>query len=311
MTDLTAAIKMIQSELPQIEARLDEPMKDHTSFKIGGRVAAMLFPGDGEELASLCRLLYTVGVTPLIVGNGTNLLVEDGQLDLIVIKTHSQMTGIQLTGDREVTAECGASLARLAIFAQERGLTGLEFAHGIPGTLGGAVIMNAGAYGGEMCDVVEKTVSLLPDGTQVVTTGAEHAFSYRHSRFSDTGETVVTSVLRLNEGDRDEIKLKMDTLAKKRRESQPLNMPSAGSTFKRPKDGYAAALIEQAGLKGFSIGGAMVSEKHSGFVVNTGGATFSDVTAVMEHVSETVFRRTGIRLEPEVRIISAQGQARA
>ena len=303
MNDLSGVIRAIREELPQTAVRLDEPMKDHTSFKIGGAAAAMFFPKSGEELASLCRAVFARGITPLIVGNGTNLLVEDGRLNIIVIKTHGGLTGVTLTGEQEVTAECGVTLARLAVFAQERGLLGLEFAHGIPGTLGGAVLMNAGAYGGEIRDVVAKTVSLSPDGTEMVTVGQEHAFSYRHSRFAGSGETVVRSVLQLEKGDPAEIRERMETLARKRRDSQPLNLPSAGSTFKRPVGGYAAAIIDEAGLKGFAVGGAAVSEKHAGFVVNRGGATFSDVTAVMEHVSEVVFKRTGIRLEPEVKVI--------
>ncbi len=163
--------------------------------------------------------------------------------------------------------------------------------------------MNAGAYGGEMGGVVTETVSVLPDGTRTVTAGTAHEFSYRHSRFSGGGEIVVQSVIELSKGDNREIRDRMDALAQKRRDSQPLNLPSAGSAFKRPAGGYAAALIEEAGLKGFAIGGAGVSEKHAGFIVNRGGATFSDVLAVMEHVRETVSNRTGITLEPEIRII--------
>ena len=305
MNDLSYVIRALRKDLPQTKVRLDEPMKNHTSFKIGGSAAAMFFPGSGDELSALYRTAFKHGISPLVIGNGTNLLVEDGRLDIIVIKTHGGLNGIERTGERELTAACGVTLARLAVFAQEHGLSGLEFAHGIPGTLGGAVIMNAGAYGGEMRDVVVRTVSLLPDGTEKVTDGQTHDFSYRHSRFSDTGETVVRAVLRLESGDKLEIKEKMDTLAKKRRDSQPLNLPSAGSTFKRPAGGYAAALIDEAGLKGFAVGGAAVSKKHAGFIVNRGGATFSDVMDVMEHVSETVYTRTGIRLEPEVKIIRA------
>ncbi len=305
MKDMPDVIRALRNALPQTAVRLDEPMKEHTSFRIGGRVSAMFFPASGEELASLSRALHRLGVRPLVIGNGTNLLVEDGQLDIIVIKTHGGLTAIRQDGAQALTAECGVTLARLAVFAQERGLKGLEFAHGIPGTLGGAVMMNAGAYGGEMRDVVVKTLSISPDGTETVTEGEAHAFSYRHSCFQDAGETVVSSVVKLNTGDPAEIKRSMEELAKKRRSSQPLNLPSAGSTFKRPEGGYAAALIEAAGLKGFAVGGAMVSEKHSGFVVNRGGATFSDVLAVMEHVRETVYKQSGIRLEPEVKIIRA------
>ncbi len=304
MNDIAAVIGAVRSELPQIEARLDEPMRDHTSFRIGGLVSAMFFPRSEDGLKALVRLLSESGAAPLIFGNGTNLLAGDGRLELIAVKTNG-VCDVRQTGKNEITAAGGVTLARLAVFACARGLAGLEFAHGIPGTLGGAVIMNAGAYGGEMRDVVVRTLSLLPDGTEAVTSGTGHAFSYRHSRFSEAGETVLSSVLELSEGDPREIRLTMDTLAQKRRASQPLELPSAGSTFKRPTGGYAAALIEEAGLKGFAVGGAMVSEKHSGFIVNRGGATFSDVLAVMEHVRETVLKRTGIELEPEVKIIRA------
>jgi UDP-N-acetylmuramate dehydrogenase len=303
MSLVSEAIDTIRERLPKLECRLNEPMWQHTSFRIGGTAAAMFIPASAEETAALRRVLCQTGVKPLIVGNGSNLLVADGALDIIVIKTGGGLTGISLTGETEITAGSGVLLSQVANFALEHGLEGLEFAHGIPGTLGGAIVMNAGAYGGEMKDVVTKTVSVSAEGALACTEGGDHEFSYRHSRFSDLDELIVSAVLRLKKGDPAEIRGRMEELSKKRRESQPLNLPSAGSTFKRPKGGYAAALIEQAGLKGYAVGGAMVSEKHAGFVVNTGKATFSDVCAVMAHVQETVYRQTGIRLEPEVKII--------
>jgi len=269
----------------------------------------MFFPASQDEMMRLCGVLSDIPVKPLIMGNGTNLLVEDRPLKLIVIKTQGGLGNITQTGEYEITAESGVLLSKLAVFAHEHGLTGLEFAHGIPGTLGGAVSMNAGAYGGEMRDVVASTTALDPGAGSsswagpYEVSGDEHEFSYRHSRFSDTDSVLLSSVIKLKRGQPEEIRARMDELAAKRRASQPLNLPSAGSTFKRPKNGYAASLIEQAGLKGFSVGGAQVSEKHSGFVVNMGGATFSDVTAVMEHVREEVFRQFGIELEPEVKMI--------
>lgn len=303
MSLVSEAIDTIRSRLPQLECRLNEPMWQHTSFRIGGTAAAMFLPASAGETAALRRILWELGVKPLIVGNGSNLLVADGALEIIVIKTSGGLTGISLTGETEITAGSGVLLSQVANFALEHGLRGLEFAHGIPGTLGGAIVMNAGAYGGEMKDVVTETMSVSSEGALVCTEGDDHEFSYRHSRFSDSDALITSAVLQLRKGDPAEIRGRMEELSKKRRESQPLNLPSAGSTFKRPKGGYAAALIEQAGLKGFAVGGAMVSEKHAGFVVNTGKATFSDVCALMEHIQETVYRQTGITLEPEVKII--------
>ncbi len=306
MNHISAMFDAIRVQLPEIEYRTDEPMQKHTSFKIGGSAAVMFFPGKQSDVTTLSGIMHGFGITPLIIGNGTNLLVEDNPLDIAVIKTFGCLNEIRLSGDTEITADSGVLLSRLAVFALEHGLTGLEFAHGIPGTLGGAVLMNAGAYGGEMKNAVIKTTALTPGSAVYDITGDAHEFSYRYSCFSDSDEVILSSVLKLNRGEPEEIKSRMDTLAKKRRESQPLNIPSAGSTFKRPKEGYAAALIEQAGLKGFTVGGAMVSEKHAGFVVNRGNATFKDVMSVMDHIRDTVMGRFGIELEPEVRIIRSR-----
>ena len=303
MEKITAAIETIRRTLPEAAYRLDEPMKNHTSFRLGGPVRAMFFPKSSEELTALCRILRGLDVRPILLGNGTNLLVEDGPLELIAVKTHGGLDGIALTGEAEITAESGTLLSRLAVFAQEHGLTGLEFAHGIPGTLGGAVAMNAGAYGGEMKHVVVKTTALMAWSTVYDISGDDHAFSYRRSRFSDSGDVILSSVLQLRPGAPEEIRSRMEELSAKRRESQPLTVPSAGSAFKRPKTGYAAALIEEAGLKGFAVGGASVSEKHAGFVVNNGRATFQDVIAVMNGVRNEVLRQFGVTLEPEVKII--------
>jgi UDP-N-acetylmuramate dehydrogenase len=229
---------------------------------------------------------------------------------MIAIKTHGCLNDITQTGDTnnaaEITAESGVLLSKLAVFALEHAFSGLEFAHGIPGTLGGAVTMNAGAYGGEMKDIVHKTTAVTQGAHVYDVTGDSHGFSYRHSRYSDTEDIILSSVLQLKKGNPEEIKSRMDELSKKRRESQPLNMPSAGSTFKRPQGGYAAALIEQAGLKGYTVGEAMVSKKHAGFVVNLGSATFRDVMAVIDHVREMVLNQFGIELEPEVKIIRSR-----
>ena len=302
MADFREKVRELIRLLPEVERREGEPMCGHTSFRIGGRTALMLLPRSAEELERSFVCCRKLGVAPLIIGNGTNLLVEEGELELAVIKTHGGLEGVRLLNGTEIEAESGALLARIAVFAMEHSLTGLEFAHGIPGSVGGAAVMNAGAYGGEMKDVIVRTLALDEQGREFTLTGAEHDFSYRHSAFTG-GDVVLKTVIRLEKGDGAAIRGRMEELMAKRRASQPLNYPSAGSTFKRPAGGYAAALIDEAGLKGYRVGGAMVSEKHAGFVINAGGATFDDVLAVMEHVRETVFRRYGIELEPEVRII--------
>ncbi|MGI5936027.1 MAG: UDP-N-acetylmuramate dehydrogenase [Oscillospiraceae bacterium] len=304
MEHLQLAINEIRSKMPRLELRLEEPMKNHCSFRIGGPAAAMALPGSQEETEELCHLLRRMGVRPFVMGNGTNLLVTDRPLRRIVIKMGEKMGVICAKGETSLTAGCGATLARLATAAQGLGLSGLEFAHGIPGTLGGAVVMNAGAYGGEMRDVVMSTTFLDEDLSVSRLTGQEHDFSYRHSAFSDRNCVILSCDLELRPGDPQEIRRCMKDLAERRRSSQPLDMPSAGSTFKRPEKGYAAALIDQAGLKGYTVGGAQVSEKHAGFVVNRGGASFDDVIRVMEHVRETVYKTAGIMLEPEIKIIT-------
>lgn len=290
----------IKKALPSLELREDEPMAAHCSFRIGGPAAAMALPGSAEEMAALGALLREKGVEPFVMGNGTNLLVTDGALDRFVIKCGAAMSAIHIDGDT-VTAEAGATLAQTAAAALAADLGGLEFAAGIPGSVGGGVSMNAGAYGGELRDVVEETEYLDADMRLCRAVGAEHGFAYRHSAFS--GCILLKSRMRLTAGEHETIAARMRELAAKRRTSQPLDMPSAGSTFKRPVGGYAAALIDEAGLKGCRIGGAQVSEKHAGFVVNAGGATFDDVLALMEYIQETVFARSGIRLEPEVKIV--------
>ena len=307
---ITKAIEVVKRKLPEVAYKLNEPMRNHTSFKIGGAVRVMYFPESASQLTELCDILSENGVTPLILGNGSNILASDDELDLVAINT-SGLSGIELVntddtdsqGYGEIAVEAGVLLSKLAVFACECGLTGLEFAHGIPGTVGGAVMMNAGAYDGEMKDVVSSTTAYSMKHGKYSLTAADHEFSYRHSCFSDTNDTVISTKIRLPKGDKKSIQAKMDELGARRREKQPLDLPSGGSTFKRPKDGYAAALIEQAGLKGYTIGGAQVSEKHAGFVVNRGDATFADVMAVIEHVQGVVLERFGVQLEPEIKIV--------
>ena len=309
MTDrIAVAERMIRERWPDIRLLTDEPMSRHTSFRIGGPAPLLIVPSGPEELEGVCRVMDGLDLRPLLIGNGSDLLVEDRPLSFPVIQTHSgDERARMLPGDR-IEAPCGITLARLASFARDSGLTGLEFAHGIPGTLGGALFMNAGAYGGEMVQVVEET-SVYAEGSVFTVSGEEHGFGYRRSRFSERGGVALSSVLRLSPGDPAAIGATMEELGARRRASQPLEYPSAGSTFKRPAGAYAAALIDQCGLKGWSSGGARVSEKHAGFVISDGTACFDDVIAVMEHVRDVVFRETGFSLEPEVRIIRADAPA--
>jgi len=302
MDALSRVLEVVGYKLPDIELKLDEPMKNHTSFRIGGPVRAMFFPACTSELIELAGLCREFGIAPLVMGNGTNILAGDKHHDIAVVNV-SRLGETNGTAEEEISAGCGARLAVLAEIACDRGLSGFEFAHGIPGSLGGAITMNAGAYGGEMEQVVHRTKAYNHITGVFTVTGGEHGFAYRRSRFSSSGDIVIESTIRLQKGDKKEIRARMDELIVRRRESQPLDVPSAGSTFKRPKDGYAAPLIEHAGLKVFSVGGAQVSEKHSGFVVNRGGASFSDVMSVIDHVQETVLKQFGIELELEVKVI--------
>lgn len=303
MTNLDRIIRELRETMPQLSILENEPMKAHCSFRIGGPVRAMVQPTSAEEAAAVCRALRNADVSPLIIGNGTNLLVTDAPLERIAVQFGEKMSAIERVSEDCIRAQSGVTLARLAATAQSWGLGGMEFAHGIPGSLGGGVSMDAGAYGGEMKDVVISTRCLTPEGELREIVGDAHDFRYRHSVFSDTDSVILDSTVRLTPGDKDAIFERMMELREKRRNSQPLDMPSAGSTFKRPVGGYAAALIDQAGLKGYAIGGAQVSEKHAGFVINRGGATFDDVMRLIDHIRSEVLRTSGIELETEVKII--------
>lgn len=298
----TALDRQIHDYLPDLKWAADEPMAKHTSFRIGGPAKRMAFPKTREQLVVLMGFLQDAGVKPLLIGNGTNLLVADKGLDTVVIDTSAELSHIELTDEGKIAADAGVSLSKLALFAWKNGLTGLEFAHGIPGTLGGGIVMNAGAYGGELKDVVTEVTALYSDGVKVLTP-AELDFSYRHSVFSAGEGIVLGAKVKLESGDSDAIKAKMDDLMARRKASQPLELPSAGSTFKRPTGYYAGPLIEGCGLKGCRVGGAEVSSKHAGFVVNVGGATCADVLALIEKVQKTVYDAHGVMLEPEVKII--------
>lgn len=296
-------VSRLRSALPELSILEHEPMARHTSFRIGGPVRALVQPASLAEAETVCRVLRESGVKPLVLGNGTNLLVTDQPLERVAVQFGERMSAIAPAGDDGLCAQAGVTLAKLAAEAQKRKLAGLEFAHGIPGSLGGGVSMNAGAYGGELKDVVVATRYLDENLNLAECVGAAHDFAYRHSAFSDTDCVILESTIRLTPDDPAAILERMMTLREKRRASQPLDMPSAGSTFKRPVGGYAAALIDQAGLKGYAIGGAQVSEKHGGFVINRGGATFDDVLRLIAHIQETVFQMSGIALETEVKII--------
>ena len=281
----------------------EEPLSNHTSFRIGGPIRAMVLPSSEAQLIQTMQLLHEAGIEPLLIGNGSNLLASDHAIDRIAIKTHDGVSHVERLAGDAIYASSGTLLSRVATFARDEGLTGFEFAHGIPGTLGGGVFMNAGAYRGEMSHVVTQVHYLDETLTRQTVTGEAMAFSYRHSRFSDTKELILGAEITLTPGDPAEIGARMVELAGKRKNSQPLEFPSGGSTFKRPKEGYAAAMIDEAGLKGYTCGGAQVSEKHAGFVINRNNATCADVLRLMEHVQETVFARTGVFLEPEVELV--------
>ena len=291
---------LLSSALPWLELRSEEPLARHCSFRIGGP-ALMAFPKSEPELAGLLRYLRYSKLPFRILGAGTNVLAPDEGVEELVISTRG-MDGVRALSSVDLEAACGASLAKLANTAQQLGLQGLEFAHGIPGTVGGGMVMNAGAYGGELVQVAVSARFMGPDGVIETVEGEDMGLSYRHSAFMEREGVVVSARFRLTPGDPETIAARMRELSEKRRAAQPLELPSAGSTFKRPVGGYAAALIQQAGLKGLQIGGAAVSTKHSGFVVNLGGATSKDVLALIAEVRSRVRADSGIELEPEVRI---------
>lgn len=277
-------------------------MSEHTTFRIGGPADALAVPTTIPELKDLLRFCAQQELPIMVIGRGSNLLVRDGGLRAVVIKIADAMSTVALT-DNGLSAEAGISLAALSRTAASAGLGGLEFASGIPGTLGGALMMNAGAYGGNMQDVVEQVTALDMNGQEYVLSAAELDFGYRHSALQDRRLIAVSAQLCLPEQDPMVSKQIMADLAAKRREKQPIHLPSAGSVFKRPPGHYAGALIQQAHLMGKRIGGAEVSTLHAGFIVNIGGASAADVENLIHHVQKTVYNQSGVRLETEVRII--------
>ena len=293
---------LIKEQFPQLDWTAEEPMSRHTTFRTGGPARRFARPGSTEELAALLDAADRERWPVLVLGNGSNVLAADQGVDALVIHT-GRLDGVRRTGERTLRAEAGISLARLAAFAQREALSGLEFAHGIPGSLGGAVYMNAGAYGGEMRQVVTAVTAWLPGRGVVCLERDAMEFGYRHSLFSRQPGAALEAEFLLEPGDSGVIRARMDELNRRRREKQPLEYPSAGSTFKRPEGHFAGALIEQCGLKGARAGGAMVSEKHAGFIVNAGGATSGDVLELIALVRRTVKDQTGVELEPEVKMI--------
>ena len=305
MEQLEIAIAEIKEAMPGLELRENEPMSEHCSFRIGGPARVLAIPSDVSSLSKICCLLKKHKLAPYIIGNGTNILFPDeGLNDLFIIST-AKLGKLFMIGEDAIYAEAGVSLAKLAGFAQQNGLEGLEFAAGIPGSVGGGVIMNAGAYDGELKDAVESVVFYyLPDQSLYEMPHDNCAFGYRTSFFQKTpGCVILSAVFRLKKGDGEAIAAKMRELNQRRRDKQPLDLPSAGSAFRRPENGYAAALIDEAGLKGYTVGGAQVSEKHAGFVVNTGKATSHDVYDLMMHIRKTVYEKSGTVLVPEMIIL--------
>ncbi len=288
--------------VPGLEVLEGEPMSRHTTFRIGGPARWMLLPRSADQAAAVLRLCRERGIVPFFLGCGSNLLVGDGGYDGAILST-ARLDEMRVEGET-VYAGGGARLSRLAALAADQGLSGLEFASGIPGSVGGAVRMNAGAYGGEMCQALERVDCLDETGAPHTLSPEACHFAYRHSVFCEKNWLITGALFRLRRRDSAEIRAEMAELNRRRREKQPLEYPSAGSTFKRPPGRFAAALIEECGLKGLRVGGAQVSEKHSGFVINREDATCADVLALMEQVRERVLERTGVLLEPEVEILN-------
>ena len=282
----------------------DAEMRQYTTLRLGGKADWLAFPRNAEEIAALYAEAGQAGLPVTVIGHGSNLLVLDGGIRGLVIRVEKNMRSIRREGNRLI-AQAGAMLGTVAVAAAEAGLAGLEFASGIPGTVGGGMTMNAGAYGGEMSDVTVRVDGITPDGKPVSLNRDEMRFGYRTSAVKQLDFIVTEVTMELQPGDPAEIRAKMSELNARRAEKQPLDIPSAGSTFKRPEGFFAAALIDQCGLKGCSIGGAQVSRKHAGFLVNNGSSS-RDYLALVRHVQQVVQEQTGIQLEPEIRIVGVE-----
>ena len=294
--------KLLRERCPLLELRVDEPMSKHTTFRIGGPAALMGLPKSAGEARMAVKAARELAVEPFFLGNGSNLLVADEGYPGFIMKLTGDFDEIREVG-QGLEAGSAAPLSRLSGRALELGLPGLEFAGGIPGSVGGAVMMNAGAYGGETAQVLESVAFLDEEGEVRTLPASECGFGYRHSVFSNRKCLILKARFQLKQGDGDAIKARMDELTAQRKAKQPLEYPSAGSMFKRPPGHFAAALIDQCGLKGLAVGGAQVSEKHAGFVVNRGGATCADVLELVRQVKARVLSQTGVELEMEVRVL--------
>ena len=282
---------------------LNEPMTKHTSFKIGGNADLFITVKTFSDLTQVLRILNDFEVPIFVIGNGSNLLVSDKGIRGAVVKLGGEFLKVQLIDENTIECGAGVLVSKMCSFAQKNSLSGVEFAYGIPGTVGGAVFMNAGAYGGEMKDVVISAKSVTFDGENKFRTASEMELDYRKSIYSSVDEIILSVQLKLEKGEKLHIEEKMKDFLARRKEKQPLEYPSAGSVFKRPVGNYAGTLIQTCGLKGKKIGGAMVSTKHAGFIINTGNATCEDVVNLIDHIKATVFEQTGIALESEVRIV--------
>ncbi len=289
-------------EKENIKFAENESMKNHTSFKVGGNASVMMFPKSETEVSSVVKECSRLGIRLVSIGNGSNLLVSDKGIKAAILCFSNDFSDVRLIDEEIVFAESGASLMKLCRFALENSLSGLEFAFGIPGSCGGAAFMNAGAYGGEMKDVLCKCSHIDKGGNKGFLENDDLKLSYRHSAYYENDCIITGIYLKLKKGSKEDIKAKMDDFLQRRKDKQPLEYPSAGSTFKRPEGYYAGALIEECGLKGKSVGGAEVSTKHAGFVINKGNATCEDILHLCRICSETVMKEKGVKLEMEIRV---------
>lgn len=299
---IEVALKEMRRILNDDQILLDVPMKEHTSMRVGGKAKMLVLPSSVSEILETVKYLYENNIPYYVIGNGTNLIVHDSGYSGVIIKISDNFSSVAID-ENIITAKSGASIVSVSNMACENSLSGLEFAAGIPGTVGGAVVMNAGAYDGEMKDVVFETTCIDNAANVVGLSFDDMQFGYRTSRMQKDNLVVLEVKMRLQGGNKDEIREKMKDLNKRRREKQPLNFPSAGSIFKRPEGYFAGKLIEEAGLRGYQIGGAQVSEKHCGFIINTGTATASDVIELIEFIKKRVYETSGVMLQQEVKIL--------
>jgi len=296
------AVHLFEAVVGKVNILIDEPMKSHTSFKVGGPADILLLPNSAQKIVEILDICKVQNIPVLVMGNGTNLIVRDKGIRGVVLKLFDKINSVEVDGDI-IRAQAGALLSTISNVALKNELTGLEFASGIPGTLGGAIAMNAGAYGGEMKDVVLSTQYINSENKIVTLAKSEHEFGYRTSSIQKTGGIVIQSELKLKKGSRALIKSLMDDLNKKRKELQPIEYPSAGSVFKRPEGYFTGKLIEDCGLVGYKIGGAEVSCKHCGFIVNSGDATATDIISLIEYIQCSVKNKFGVDLQTEVKVL--------